>query len=146
MTDTHELTITRIFEASRDLVFRAWIDPDQLTRWYGPRGVHTPRETIEFDPRPGGRWRLTMVNDADGAEYPTGGVFHEVVEPERLVFTWGDPARDPDAETLVTITFTERGDKTEMTFHQTGLTDEHQRIGVHDGWSEALDKLAEALA
>jgi uncharacterized protein YndB with AHSA1/START domain len=52
----------------------------------------------------------------------------------------------PDAETVVTITFTERGDKTEMTFHQTGLTDEHQRIGVHDGWSQALDRLAEALS
>jgi uncharacterized protein YndB with AHSA1/START domain len=47
---------------------------------------------------------------------------------------------------VVTITFTERGDKTEMTFHQTGLTDEHQRIGVHDGWSQALDRLAEALS
>lgn len=86
-----------------------------------------------------------MVNDTDGIEYPNGGVFHEVLEPERLVFTWGDPARDPDDETLVTITFAERGDKTEMTFHQTRLTDENQRIGVHEGWTQALDKLAEAL-
>ncbi|MBA2324674.1 MAG: SRPBCC domain-containing protein [Pseudonocardiales bacterium] len=139
-----ELTITRVFDAPRELVFRAWVDPDQLVRWYGPRGVHTPKETIEFDVRPGGGWRLTMVNDETGEQYPTGGVFHEIVEPARLVFTWGDPAR-ADSMTTVTVTFTERGDKTEMFLHQTGLTDLHRRAGVHDGWSSALDKFADLM-
>jgi uncharacterized protein YndB with AHSA1/START domain len=137
-----ELTITRVLDAPRELVFRAWIDPDQLVRWYGPTGVHTPRETIDFDVRVGGRWRLTMVNDETGEEYPTGGEFHEIAEPERLAFTWGDPAR-ADSMTVVTVTFADLGGKTEMTLHQTGLTDEHQRAGVHDGWSTALDKFAE---
>lgn len=136
-----ELTITRVFDAPRELVFRAWIDPDQLARWYGPAGVSTPRETIEFDVRPGGRWSLTMVNDETGDEYPTGGVFHEIAEPERLVFTWGDPARQ-DLMTTVSVTLVDLGDKTELTMHQTGLTDEHQRAGVRDGWSTALDKFA----
>ena len=137
-----ELTITRVFDAPRELVFRAWIDPDQLARWYGPTGMSTPRETIEFDARPGGRWSLTMVDDETGDEYPTGGVFQEIAEPERLVFTWGDPSRR-DSMTTVHVTLVERGDKTELTMHQTGLTDEHQRADVRDGWSSALDKLAE---
>jgi uncharacterized protein YndB with AHSA1/START domain len=137
-----ELTITRVFDAPRALVFQAWLDPDQLARWYGPRGVHTPRETIDFDVRLGGRWRLTMINDETGEEYPTGGVFHEIVEPERLVFTWGSPD-DTDSTTTVRLTFIDLGDKTEMTLHQTGLTDVHHRAGVQDGWSTALDKFAE---
>ncbi len=139
---THEITINRVFDAPRELVFRAFVDPDQLARWYGPRGVRTPRETIEFDVRPGGRWSLTMINETDGSEYPTGGVFHEVVEPERLVFTWGDAGPDPEHETVVTLTFADRGDKTEMTLHQSGLTEVLRSFGVHDGWTQALDKLA----
>lgn len=89
MTDTHELTITRIFEAPRKLVFRAGIDPPSSPAGTARAGCTLPGRPSSR-PRPGGRWRLTMVNDTDGAEYPTGGVFHEVVEPERLVFTWGD--------------------------------------------------------
>lgn len=143
MTQTQELTITRVFDAPRELVFKAWLDPDQLARWYGPRGVSTPRESIELDARVGGRYRLTMVNDETGEQYPTGGVFHEIVEPELLVFTWGDPARGGD--TTVRLTFADRGGKTEMTLHQTGLTDEHQRVGVHEGWGGALDKFAELM-
>jgi uncharacterized protein YndB with AHSA1/START domain len=139
-----EITINRVFAAPRALVFRAWTDPGQLTRWYGPRGVSTPRDRIDFDPRPGGTWSVVMVNDETGEEYPTGGVFHEVTEPERLVFTWGDPARQ-ESMTLCEVEFADLGDKTEMSFRQTGLTGEHRCAGVHDGWSSALDKLTELL-
>jgi uncharacterized protein YndB with AHSA1/START domain len=144
----HEFTITRVFDAPRELVFRAMTDPEQLTRWFGPRGLSTPRSTIDVDLRPGGQWRATMVVDADGTEYPTGGVYREVVEPERLVFTWVEPgAADPHRTALISISLADLGGKTEMTFHQAGPADADSevRAGMHDGWSQTLDKLAESL-
>jgi uncharacterized protein YndB with AHSA1/START domain len=139
-----EIQINRVFDAPRELVWRAWVDPAQLTRWYGPRGVSTPREGITVDLRPGGAWSALMINDETGEEYPSGGEYVEVAEPERLVFTWGDPA-DPSSMTRCEVELAERGGKTEMSFRQTGLTDLHRRSGVHEGWSSALDKMTELL-
>ena len=86
---THrEFTLTHVFNAPRDLVWRAWTESEQLTRWWGPEGLHTPLNTIEMDVRPGGVFRLTMVLDADGTAFPSDMAFREVVEPERLVFGW----------------------------------------------------------
>ena len=82
-----EFTIVRELDAPRDLVFRAWTDPEHLTRWFGPRGFSTPRTSIATDLRPGGTWRATMVLDETGQEFPTGGFYLEVREPERLVLT-----------------------------------------------------------
>ena len=79
-------TITRVYDAPREDVFNAWIDPDRLARWFGPRGVHTPRETISIEPAVGGELRLTMVDDASGAEYPALFRFTQLVAPELLVF------------------------------------------------------------
>ncbi|WP_020674283.1 SRPBCC family protein [Amycolatopsis nigrescens] len=146
-----ELTITRVFDAPRDLVFQAWTDPAQLTRWFGPRGMSTPRSTISVEARPGGRWRVCMVRDSDGSEYPTGGEYREVVPPERLVFTWGDPAETSEADgvagiSLVTVTFADLGDKTEMVLHQAGFSTDGARGDVYDGWSSAFDCLAEYIA
>jgi hypothetical protein len=75
---TREFTITREFAAPRELVFRAWTDPEHLTRWYGPRGFTTPRDSIAADVRPGGTWRATMIVDETGQEIPTGGFYLEV--------------------------------------------------------------------
>src|SRR5438093_9715892 len=86
-----EFTITRVFDAPRELVWKAWTDPEQVARWFGPRGISTPRSTITMDVRPGGTFALTMIGDDDGKEYPSGGTFLEVVEPERLV--WRDRDR-----------------------------------------------------
>jgi uncharacterized protein YndB with AHSA1/START domain len=88
-----------------------------------------------------------MISDADGTEYPTGGVYREVVEPARLVFTWGDPEHPGvvEKESVVTVTFAERGDQTEMTFHLRGFATEDERVNVEDGWSTCLDRLAEYL-
>ena len=128
-TGTREFTITRVLDASRDEVFRAWTEPDQAARWFGPVGCTTPRETVSMDVQPGGEWRATMIRDEDGAEYPIGGVYREVLAPERLVFTWGDQARLGEPEqSLITITLTDLGGKTEMVFHQTGL-DTRERCG-----------------
>jgi uncharacterized protein YndB with AHSA1/START domain len=131
-----EFTITRVFDAPRELVWKAWTDPDQMARWYGPRGITTPRSTITMDLRPGGTFELTMVDDADGTEYPSGGTFLEVEEPERLVW------RDRDIDLLVTITFADLGGRTEMICHVVGRTGGAQ---AYDGWSTMFDDLAAFL-
>jgi uncharacterized protein YndB with AHSA1/START domain len=132
-----EFTITRVYDAPRELVWRAWADPDHVARWFGPRGITTPRSTITMDVRPGGTFELTMVSDDDGTEYPSGGTFLEVVEPERLVW------QDRDVKMTVTVTFADLGDQTEMTCHVVGETGGAE---AYDGWSTMFDKLAESLA
>ena len=142
MTTTREFTITREFAAPRELVFRAWTDPRHLTRWYGPRGCTTPLGSISADVRPGGMWRATMVVEATGQEFPTGGFYLEVRAPERLVFTWREPGGD--AESVITVELDDLGGgRTAMTFHQAGFTTEEARENVHDGWSSAFDRLTE---
>ena len=141
MTDTppldREFTITRVYDAPRELVWEAWTDPEHVARWFGPRGITTPRSTITMDVRPGGTFELTMVSDDDGTEYPSGGTFLEVVEPERLVW------RDRNIDTTVTIMFADLGDRTEMTCHVVGETGGAE---AYDGWSTMLDKLGELVA
>jgi uncharacterized protein YndB with AHSA1/START domain len=91
MNDTEttygEVTYTRVYDAPRELVFRCMITPEHLTHFWGPVGVSTPVENITIDPRPGGVFETIMVNDADGAEFPMRGVYVEVTEPEKLVWT-----------------------------------------------------------
>ena len=83
-TQRKEVTITRLFDAPRALVFKAWTDPKQLAQWWGPHGFTTP--VCEVDVRPGGALLIHM-RGPDGVVYPNKGVFHEIVEPDRLVFT-----------------------------------------------------------
>src|SRR6266545_6959084 len=80
-----EVLITRIFEAPREQVFRAWTDPDAVAAWYGPEHVDTPREKIHIDLRIGGRYELTMVQRGDGREFAVGYEIVELVEPELIV-------------------------------------------------------------
>ena len=79
-----ELLLSRIYGAPRSLVFKAWTDSNQMARWWGPRGFSNP--VCELDVRPGGLIRIDM-RGPNGSIYPMKGVFHEIVEPERLVFT-----------------------------------------------------------
>ncbi|MGH7662701.1 MAG: SRPBCC domain-containing protein [Gemmatimonadaceae bacterium] len=140
-SDGHELVITRIFDAPRDLVWQAWTDHEQAKQW-GPKGFTTPEREMDF--RVGGAWYAVMISP-EGREYRQHGVVREVVPPERLVFTliWDDT---PDNEMLVAITFAERGGKTEMTFRQTGLRTAESRDGHESGWNEAFDRFEELLA
>jgi uncharacterized protein YndB with AHSA1/START domain len=93
-----EGAISRVFDAPRELVFKAWIDPKRMAQWWGPRGFTNP--ICELDARVGGAWRIVMRSPA-GIEYPCGGVYREIVEPVRLVFTniatdnQGNPVHDP---------------------------------------------------
>ena len=83
-TKQRELVITRIFEAPRSLVFKAWTEPERIKQWWGPRGFVTL--SCELDFRPGGVWR-TRSRAPEGTEHAEHGVFRVIVEPERLVFT-----------------------------------------------------------
>jgi uncharacterized protein YndB with AHSA1/START domain len=131
-----EVTFTRVLDAPREVVFRAFIEPEHLTHFWGPAGMSTPLETIVIEPRPGGRFETVMVNDADGTEYPTKGVILEIVEPERLVFG------DPDGPERQTLTFTDLGGTTELTIHQEGLPAAYRTPEAQEGFNSYLDKLA----
>ncbi|HEU4879116.1 MAG TPA: SRPBCC domain-containing protein [Gemmatimonadaceae bacterium] len=137
-----ELVINRVFDAPRELVWKAWTDPEEMKQWSAPRGFTIPINEGEL--KPGGVWRSQMRKE-DGTELNLGGVYHEIVEPERLVFThaWMDESGKPGPETVVTVILTERGNKTEMTFRQTGFASVESRDGHEGGWNECFDKLAE---
>jgi uncharacterized protein YndB with AHSA1/START domain len=141
----HELTITRIFDAPRDLVFAVWVQPEHVPHWWGPRGYTTL--SCEMDLRPGGRWRVSSRHE-DGSETAETGVIHDVDAPARLVLThaWEDAGGKPGVETLVTVTFAEERGKTRMIFHQAGFTSAETREGHEFGWNESFDMLAEHLA
>jgi uncharacterized protein YndB with AHSA1/START domain len=147
-TQQKQFTITRVIDAPRSQVWRVWTDPDEAPYWLRPRSLTTPRDRVDFDVRPGGAYRYTMVAP-DGTEYPTGGTYREVVPPERLVFTWGSPDDADEAMPVVTVEFAERGasgEQTLMTFRLDGVEGEPGDNYFYDGWAEALDLLGERLA
>ena len=136
-----ELIITRIFDAPRELVFRCMIEPEHLTHFWGPVGVSTPIENITVDPRPGGAFETIMVNDADGSEYPSRGVFVEVVEPERLVWS------EPDSGMTTTSTFVQLDDdRTEVRIHQTNVPEMFRTPEAQAGFESSLDRFTAYLA
>ena len=140
-----ELVITRIIDAPRHIVFQAWTEPDRVARWWGPQGFTTVYH--DMDIRPGGAFRVCMRSPED-AEHWKQGVYREVVEPERLVFTfgWEDADGKPGHQTLVTVTFAEEGGKTRMTFRQVPFQSVEERDGHRGGWSSSFDRLADYVA
>jgi uncharacterized protein YndB with AHSA1/START domain len=127
-----ELVITRILDAPRELVFKAWTEPDRAIRWWGPRGFTTAHYELDF--RPDGAYRVCM-RSPEGTEHWQRGVCREVVEPERLVFTfaWEDSEGKPGHETVVTVTLAEFGAKTKLTFAPGRLRDGHGARST-SGW------------
>jgi len=139
------LVITRILDAPRDVVFRAWTEPDRVARWWGPQGFVTTY--CDMDIRPGGAFRVCM-RSPEGAEHWKQGIYREIVVPERLEFTfaWEDAEGKPGHQTLVTVTLADRGGRTELTLHQAvfetvAARDDHRR-----GWTSTLQRFAEYLA
>jgi uncharacterized protein YndB with AHSA1/START domain len=141
-----EVLITRIFEAPREEVFRAWTDPDEVALWYGPEQFDTPRERIRIDLRVGGRYELTMVKRGGGAEFAIGYEIVELVEPELIVLR-SDPMPEVGMHepTVVRVEFHDHGAKTRMTLSDGPLPPEG-RGPAEAGWSAAFDKLATLLA
>jgi uncharacterized protein YndB with AHSA1/START domain len=142
-----EVTITRIFDAPRELVWRAWTEPEQFAQWFGGPPYVTPPEKVSLDVRPGGEWRATMVSEEDGSEIPFAGEYREVIEPERLVLTFADPA-DPGNQNVevLTVTFTDLGDKTEVVANQAGHLPQDEYGRLAEGYASFFDQLAEHLA
>ena len=140
-----ELVITRIIDAPRHLVFQAWTEPDRVMRWWGPQGFVTTYS--DMDIRPGGAFRVCM-RSPEGTEHWKQGIYREVVAPERLVFTfaWEDAEGKPGHQTLVTVTFAERGDRTELMLHQAVFETVETCNDHRRGWTSTLERFAEYLA
>jgi uncharacterized protein YndB with AHSA1/START domain len=157
VTDTQsdlEIVITRVFNAPREMVYKAWTDPIHIAQWWGPKGFTT--RVMELDLRPGGRSRYVMVGP-DGTEYPGEGVFREIVPFERIVTTdeFGedyDKAANADLPQgmVLTVIFEDLDGKTKLTlriFHPTAEDRrKHEEMGVIPGWNSSLDCLEEYLA
>jgi uncharacterized protein YndB with AHSA1/START domain len=147
--DQREFTITRLFDAPRAVVFRAWTDAAQLAQWWGPKGFTNP--VCEIEPRVGGAIRAHM-RSPDGVIYPMNGEIREIVPPERLVFTNNalDAAGHHIIECFTTVTFAEEGRKTKLTLHTRGIALTEQAVGyiqgMEMGWTQSIDKLQALLA
>jgi uncharacterized protein YndB with AHSA1/START domain len=141
-----QVLITRIFEAPRERVFRAWTDPDEVSAWFGPAHMETPREGIRIDLRVGGRYELTMVRPGGQGEMTIGYEIVELVEPELLVLRSDPkPQMGMDEGTVVRIELHDHGAKTRMTLSD-GPLPAGARDGAEAGWSAAFDKLATLVA
>lgn len=142
----HTILITRIFDAPRERVFRAWTDPDEVAAWYGPEQMGVPRERIHIDPRVGGRWELTMVSPGGGAEFAIGYDIVELVAPELIVLRSDPMAQMGMPEpTVLRVEFHAHGAKTRMTLSD-GPYPPRGRGHAEAGWNAAVDKLATFLA
>jgi uncharacterized protein YndB with AHSA1/START domain len=135
----NELFIVRSFDAPPSLVFALWSDPAHLKRWMGPKGFTCPEAAIDF--RIGGAYRV-MIESAESGQSWFGGVYREIEQDRRLVFTfaWDNEGPSAGIETLVTITFEERDGKTVQTFHQVPFRDAAARDSHVFGWNGAFDK------
>jgi len=146
VSQARDLALTRFIDAPRELVWRAWTEPEHLKQWWAPK----PWETVgcELELRPGGRFR-TVMRGPDGTEIPGDGVFLEIVEHERIVFTDAlipgyRPAENPFMTVIITLE--EHGGGTNYTarvLHKDAANREkHEAMGFFEGWGTCLKQLA----
>jgi uncharacterized protein YndB with AHSA1/START domain len=139
------ITITRVFDAPRERVWKEWTEPERFADWFGGTEAEVPLSTVSMDVRPGGSWRATMFADPGRREIHWKGAYREVVEPERLVFTFSDRPAD-DAYELITVVLNDLGDgRTEMLFQQHGRMPAEQYERAKTGWSSFFDRIAQRL-
>jgi uncharacterized protein YndB with AHSA1/START domain len=141
--------ISRVFDAPREFVWKAFTELERMAQWWGPRGFTNP--VCELDVRPGGAIRIHM-RGPDGTVYPRTGVYREIVEPERLVFTSAalDEGGRPLFEVLNTVTFAEHGGKTTLAVQARVVTSTtgaapHLK-GMEAGWTQSLERLGTYVA
>lgn len=151
-----ELVLTRIFDAPRKTVWNAWTDPEHLMRWWGPTDFSSP--SCKIDLRVGGKY-LFCMRSPEGQDFWSTGVYRDIVEPERIVYTHsfadekGNPVPashyempgDWPAETLTTVMFEEHQDRTKLTLRHVGIPSGVMSEMAEAGWNGSLDKLAESL-
>jgi uncharacterized protein YndB with AHSA1/START domain len=147
-----EFVMERIFDAPRELVFKAWSDPKHLEQWWGPKGWTLPICKMDF--RPGGVWHYCM-RGPEGEEGWGKAVYREIVEPERIVYVDSFADAEGNAlegmpETVITVTFTEQAGKTKLTsraqFASAADLETTLGMGMAEGLSETWDRLEEYLA
>lgn len=139
---TPSLTLKRRLNATPAEVFRAWTDPKLLARWFGPENVETIE--AELDPRIGGAYRVVMLENT-GERHEVSGTYHEVVENERLVFSWSW-ITTPERVSRVTVTMRPDGNVTILTLLHEKLFDGQAVKGHTHGWTGSLVKLEELFA
>lgn len=155
-TNERELVITRTFDAPRELVWKAWTEPEHLMRWWGPKNYTSPVCKVDF--RVGGKY-LVCMRSPEGKDYWSTGVYREIVPTEKIVCTdsFADEkgnivsashygmSGDWPKELLMTVTFEENNGKTNMTLRHVGLPAGDMGDMAEQGWNESFDKLAETL-
>jgi len=142
-TSDREITVTRVFDAPRELVFAMWTDPKHVAQWWGPNGFSSTIQSM--DVRPGGVWDFVM-HGPDGVEYPNKIIYREVVKPERLVYSH---VSGPLFQ--MTVTFADDGGKTRLTarmlFESAALRDQTvKQVGAVEGLKQTLGRLGEHVA
>ena len=155
-TQERELVITRIFDAPRELVWKAWTEPERVMRWWGPKIFTSP--SCKIDLRVGGKY-LFCMRSPEGKDYWSTGVYREIVPLEKIVCMdnfadekgnvvpasyYGMSGEWP-SELLVTVTFEEHEGKTKLTLQHAGIPAGENRKLAKQGWNESFDKLAESL-
>ena len=148
-TSDLDLVITRLIDAPREKLFKAWTEPELMKQWFAPKPWTTP--VVETDVRPGGA-SLVVMRGPDGQESPNRGVYLEIVPNERIVVTdayvkaW-EPSEKPFM-TLI-LTFENEGGKTRYTARARHWSvadrDAHEKMGFHTGWSQCADQLTELV-
>jgi uncharacterized protein YndB with AHSA1/START domain len=149
-TSDRELVLTRLIDAPREKLYRAWTEPALMKQWFAPRPWTTPH--VEVDLRPGGA-NLIVMRSPEGQEFPNAGVYLEVVPNQRLVFTDAYKAGwEPSEKPFFTgiITFEEEAGKTRYTARarhwNTADKEAHEKMGFHEGWGQCADQLAALVA
>lgn len=158
------VVVSRVIDAPREAVFQAWADPQRLAQWFAPEGLTVPRSESDF--RVGGRYTLVM-RDADGNDFTSTGIYREIDEPERLVYTdsveqmpsgWTDMVNDargmahgtPIPDGVVTLTLEDMGGKTKVTFRDDfdskATRDAFVEMQMVEGLEGSLDNLERLLA
>ncbi len=145
-SDGRDLLLSSSIYAAPQQVFRAWTDPDLLRQWFAPAPFTTP--VVETDPRPGGS-SLIVMRAPDGNEFPSRGVYLEVIENQRLVFTDAfAQAWEPSAKPfmVVELTFADRDGRTDYNVRVRHWTvadrEQHEAMGFHQGWALCTRQLA----
>lgn len=145
-TSDCEIVLTRLFDAPRELVFRAWSSPEHLARWWGPDGFTTTTHEMQF--QPGGVWRY-MMHGPDGTDYPNKIAYRDIVEPETIVYDHSDDGNGP-IHFQVTATFASEGVQTRLTMRLVFPTAEARDYvvrehGAIEGGRQTLARLAAYL-
>jgi uncharacterized protein YndB with AHSA1/START domain len=140
-----EVHITHVFDAPREAVFAAWTDPEQVAKWWAPDGFDVPPESVEIEPRVGGRFHLTLMESAGPGRFPFRSEIVEISEPQLIVLKAEAIPEAGIEDTITRIAFEEDGGQTRMTLTSGPYTDE-MRGNAEAGWLDLIANLERALA